>query len=84
MHVVRLIRAWDADVLTLRIVLVSTEESWKFTAFTKLQLKTTFWETFALLGYYTPYFGIFFYRRFGTAYRPHLQGLRNFSCTVDP
>lgn len=84
MYVVRLIRAWEADVLTLASVLFSTEESWKVTEFTKLQLKTTSWEAFALLGYYAPYVGIFFYRHFGTAYRPHLQALRNFSWTVDP
>jgi len=65
-------------------VLVSTEESWKVTAFTKLQLKTTSWEAFARLGYYAPYIAIFFYRHFGTAYRSYLQALRNFSWTIDP
>jgi hypothetical protein len=65
----------------LKNVLVSTEEAWKVTAFTKLQLETTSWEAFALLRSYIPFVGILFYRLFGTAYRPHLQALRNFPCT---
>ena len=70
-----------ANGLTLRTVLVSTQEAWKVTAFTKLQLKTTSWEAFALPRCYISYVGILFYRRFGTAYRPNLQALRNFPST---
>jgi hypothetical protein len=62
-------------------VLVSTGETWKVTAFTKLQLKTTSWKAFALLRFCIAFVGILFYRRFGTAYRPRLQALRNFPCT---
>jgi hypothetical protein len=44
----------------MRIMLGSTEESWKVTAFTEQQLKTISLEAFTLLEYYAPYFLIFF------------------------